>query len=63
VSLVPLANGGTRIMAFGNVDPKLAVLPTWLINWVATKVCYVGVWQWDRHARRISEVHMHMRAF
>ena len=50
-------------MAFGNVDPKLAVLPTWLINWVATKVCYVGVWQWDRHARRISEVHMHMRAF
>ena len=21
---------------------------------MATKVCYVGVWQWNRHARRIA---------
>jgi hypothetical protein len=54
VSLVPLVNGGTRIAAMAHIDPLLDHFPAWLVNWVATKVCYVGVWQWNRHARRIA---------
>ena len=54
IRLEPLKNGGTRITAVFNVDPKLQRLPAWLINCVAQKLCYVGMWQFDRHARRIA---------
>ncbi len=56
--LEPLLNGGdtrgTRLTAIGNVDPKLDALPPWLLNWLATKFCAVGVWQLARTARRIA---------
>jgi hypothetical protein len=54
LSLYPLANGGTRVVAVGLVDPKLDVMPAWLINMIAHKVCWVGMWQWNRHARQVS---------
>jgi hypothetical protein len=54
ICLEPLLNGGTRLTAMGNIDPKMDALPAWLINWVATKVCAVGVWQLARTALRIA---------
>eukprot|EP00286_Rhodomonas_abbreviata_P028443 CAMPEP_0181298692 /NCGR_PEP_ID=MMETSP1101-20121128/5922_1 /TAXON_ID=46948 /ORGANISM="Rhodomonas abbreviata, Strain Caron Lab Isolate" /LENGTH=344 /DNA_ID=CAMNT_0023403739 /DNA_START=1 /DNA_END=1035 /DNA_ORIENTATION=+ len=55
VKLIPLPDGRTRVRAVGSVDPKLQVLPAWLINWIATKVCAVGMHMWESNAKRVEE--------
>ena len=55
VKLIPINNNKTKVVAAGSVDPKIHKLPSWLINWVATKVCYMGVILWGRNARRVAE--------
>mmetsp|Transcript_21105 Transcript_21105/g.50103 ORF Transcript_21105/g.50103 Transcript_21105/m.50103 type:complete len:349 (+) Transcript_21105:2-1048(+) len=55
VKLEPLPGGGTRVIAGGAVDPFIKRMPPWLINWIATKVCYVGMLMWERKAKIVAE--------
>jgi hypothetical protein len=55
VELFPTAQGRTRVRVIALVDPKINVLPGWLINWVATKVCYLGLRRWEYRAQLLRD--------
>ena len=54
VKFIPLGLDRTRVRMVMKVDPKLAVLPPWLINWVATKVCWLGLRIWEWKAKKLA---------
>jgi hypothetical protein len=55
LELFPTAQGRTRVRAIALVDPKIHVLPGWLINWVATKVCHLGLRRWEYRAQLLRD--------
>ncbi len=55
IELFPTAQGRTRVRAIALLDPKIHVLPGWLINWVVTKVCYMGMRRWEHHAQKLRD--------
>ena len=55
IELFPVAQGRTRVRAIALLDPKIRVLPAWLINWVTTKVCYMGVRRWEHQAQKLRD--------
>jgi len=54
VKFIPLNRGRTRVRCVVKVDPKMQGLPAWLINWIATKVCWVGMRLWEWKARSLE---------
>ncbi|CAM9353922.1 unnamed protein product [Phaeothamnion confervicola] len=57
LQLIPLGPKRTRVRALGHTDPKMAIVPATLINWIATKVCHIGIKTWEAEAVRISNGH------
>mmetsp|Transcript_39948 Transcript_39948/g.62324 ORF Transcript_39948/g.62324 Transcript_39948/m.62324 type:complete len:124 (+) Transcript_39948:552-923(+) len=55
VKFIPMPGGRCRISVIGSVDPKLAVVPSWLINWVATKVCWVAAKVLESKAKSVAK--------
>ena len=55
VELFPIAQGRTRIRAIALLDPKINVIPAWLLNWISTKVCYMGVRRWEHRAQKLRD--------
>ena len=55
IELFPTAQGRTRVRAIALLDPQIHVLPGWLINWVVTKVCYMGMRRWEHHAQKLRD--------
>jgi hypothetical protein len=55
IELFPTAQGRTRVRAIALLDPKIHVLPGWLINWVVTKVCYMGMRRWEHRAQKLRD--------
>ena len=55
IELFPICQGRTRLRCIALIDPKIRVLPGWLINWVATKVCYMGVRRWEHRAQKLRD--------
>jgi hypothetical protein len=55
IELFPIAKGRTRIRAIALLDPKIRVLPAWLLNWVSTKVCYMGLRRWEHRAQQLRD--------
>jgi hypothetical protein len=51
----PTAQKRTRIRAIALVDPKLSILPVWLINWVATKWCVLGMRHLENQAQLLRD--------